>query len=254
MNMGMSRHEQLADEEVEIEDSWGISVTDQLERSRRTAWIVAAVMAVIALLLAIAIVIMLPLKSVEPYTILVDRQTGNVETLDPLTEATVSPDTALTRSLLVQYVTTREGFDLADVQEDYRKVALWSGGDERQRYEALMSSSNPTSPLSIYPRGTRVSVEIRSLSSLAANRALVRFTTVTTDRGGRASQAQHWAAVVDYTFVDAPMSEADRFINPLGFQVTRYRVDPETLPEVMEELEASLPDAPPGDADSGEEQ
>ena len=33
----------------------------------------------------------------------------------------------------------------------------------------------------------------------------------------------------------------DRFINPLGFQVTRYRKDPETLPEFVEPPEPVAP-------------
>ena len=40
--------------------------------------------------------------------------------------------------------------------------------------------------------------------------------------------------MIDYTFSAAEMTEDDRFVNPLGFQVTRYRRDPETLPEVAE--------------------
>ena len=78
-----------------IDDSWSRSVTDDLERSRRIAWIVAAAFGVIALLLVFALVLMLPLKTVEPYALLVDRQTGNVEALDPLTEETISANTAI---------------------------------------------------------------------------------------------------------------------------------------------------------------
>ena len=32
------------------------------------------------------------------------------------------------------------------------------------------------------------------------------------------------------------MSEADRLTNPLGFQVTRYRRDAETLPEIEQAI------------------
>lgn len=247
----MSLHEPLPTDLV-IEDSWASGVTDELERSRRVAWIVASVSAAIALLLAIALVILLPLKQVEPYTLLVDRQTGHVEALAPTAEQLVAPDAALTRSMLVQYVTARENFDAADLQEDYRKVALWSAGEARQRYLDTMRSGAPGNPLTLYGADTRVAVEVRSVSSLAADRALVRFSTVQTARGSRPQVAQHWAAVIDYTFSNAEMSEADRYVNPLGFQVTRYRRDAETLPEVMEAREAVVlqrapaPDAAPG--------
>jgi type IV secretion system protein VirB8 len=230
--------DQFDSSDLEIEDSWANSVTDDLERSRRIAWIVATVSLAIALLLAIAIVLLLPLKTVEPYTLLVDRQTGHVEALSPLDEQVIAPDAALTRSMLVQYVIARESFDFDSVDADYRKVALWTGGEERQRYLSSMAANNPASPLASLPQRSIVRTEVRSISSLSADTALVRFTTTRTDLGAQPQSPQYWAAVVTYQFSLAEMSAEDRLINPLGFQVTRYRRDAETLPEVMEAVEA----------------
>lgn len=217
--------------EIEIAESWSRSVTEDLERSRRTAWIIACISAAVAVLLAIALVILLPLKTVEPYTLLVDRQTGHVEALAPLDDQMLTPDSALTRSFLVQYVIARESFDADSFDRDYQKTALWTVGQARQRYLATMQADNPASPLSYMPRGGTVRTEIKSVSSLAADRSLVRFQTVRTDPGGRAQAPQDWQAVISYGYSEAPMSEADRLLNPLGFQVTRYRRDAETLPE-----------------------
>ncbi|WP_379548275.1 virB8 family protein [Qipengyuania sp. DSG2-2] len=236
----MGRQEKIEPLDMEVEDSWSHSVTADLERSRRRAWIVAAVAGAIAILLTIALVIVLPLKTVEPYTLLVDRQTGNVELLQPLDAQTIAPDAALTRSFVVQYVVARESYDAASVGRDYRKVALMSTGDARQRYVASMQSSNAQSPLSFMPAGGTITVDVRSVSSLAPGRSLVRFTTVRSDPGAQVQAAQYWAAIVDYGYSQAAMSEEDRLLNPLGFQVTRYRRDAETLPEVTEAREAAV--------------
>jgi type IV secretion system protein VirB8 len=37
-------------------------------------------------------------------------------------------------------------------------------------------------------------------------------------------------AVINYRFSGEPMTVADRLLNPLGFQVVRYRKDEEALP------------------------
>lgn len=216
----------------EIEDSWAHSVTEDLEKSTRRAWIVALVAGAIALLEALALVWLMPLKEIEPYTLLVDRQTGHVEALAPLDASKIAPDTALTRSFLVQYVIARESFDADNLQDDYRKVTLWTEGVERKRYIAMMRANNPASPLSFMPRGGRIAVEVRSVTSLGPGRSLIRFTTRRSDKGGGSEQLDYWAAVIDYTFSNAEMSDEDRFINPLGFQVTRYRRDAERLPEI----------------------
>ncbi len=99
----------------------------------------------IALLEAIALILLVPLKTVVPYTLLVDRQTGYVEALQPLERKTIAPDTALVRSFLVQYVIARESFDADSLKDSYRKVALWSADGARSRYVAATQASNPQS-------------------------------------------------------------------------------------------------------------
>jgi type IV secretion system protein VirB8 len=213
-------------------DSWASSGVDLAERSETRAWIVASVAAAIALCEAIALVWLMPLKETRPYTLLVDRQTGHVQGLDPIAAETISADAALTKSFLVQYVIARESFFRETIEEDYRKVSLWTGGDERARYLAAMAAGDGRNRLESLPSGATIKVEIRSVSSLSTDTSMVRFTTVRTDRGSQAQEPQYWAAIISYRFSRSEMSEADRFTNPLGFLVTRYRKDAERLPEV----------------------
>lgn len=211
--------------------SWAEDRDWAAARQLRLAWVAASVAAAVGICEAIAIVALMPLKTVVPYTLLVDRQTGYVEVLKPLERATISPDQALTRSFLAQYVIARESFDITSLQSDYRKVALWSAGEARDRYVAGMQASNPASPLATLPRLAVVSVQIRSVSSLSADTALIRFSTTRSDPGGQPAPPQYWAAVLSWKFLGVEMSADDRLINPLGFQVTRYRRDAETAPD-----------------------
>ncbi len=217
--------------DLPVAAGWATSVTEDLERSSRRAWIVAIIAAIIALLEALALVFLVPLKTVVPYTLLVDRQTGNVEALAPLDAQIVNPDAALTRSFLVQYVIARESFAVPSLQDDYRKVSLWSGRAVRESYQRGMSANNPASPLYALPKGAAIRTQVKSVSTLGEGRALVRFLTTQVDQGAAEQPAQHWAAIINFGFSNAEMSEADRYVNPLGFQVTSYRRDAETLPQ-----------------------
>ena len=116
--------------------SWAQDQSASLRASRRVAWIVAGVLAVVAICQALALMLLTPLKTVEPYTLMVDKQTGFVQALQPLEPARVAGDTALTQSFLVQYVIARESFDINALQANYRKVALWSADSARSRYIA----------------------------------------------------------------------------------------------------------------------
>lgn len=221
--------------------SWAGDRERQRRFHARLAWTVAGIASCIAIAEAIAIAALAPLKTTVPYTLLVDRQTGHVESLDPLKPSTIALDKALTRSLLAQYTVAREGFAIDSLQYDYRKVALWSSGEARQAYLSEMQASNPASPLAVLPRGSLVQVEIRGISSLSPNTALVRFDKIRTDPGGRRQAADPWSAVITYRFSGADMAMADRLINPLGFQVTRYRRDAEMPASQLPQAESNMP-------------
>ena len=209
--------------------SWNSDRLKALHAARRVAWIVASVAGAIALLEAGALILLTPLKTVEPYTLLVDKTTGYVQPLKPLNPGTVAPDAALTQSYLVQYVIARESFDFATVRTNYRRVALFSSGVARSGYLAAMQPSSAQNPLVIYPRGTTVETRVKSVSPVGPDAAMVRFDTVKTDSNGGAEPARAWVALVRYRYSSAPMTLDDRFVNPLGFQIFEYRRDPETI-------------------------
>ena len=209
--------------------SWAEDKNDALRRSQRIAWATAGAAVAIALCEALALVFLAPLKTVVPYTLLVDKQTGYVQELKPLDQQKIAPDAALTRSFLVQYVIARESFALAEVQANYRKTALWSADSAKSDYTSLMPINNPASPLARLPRTTVIDTIVKSVSSLGGNTALVRFDTIRRDASGQPHPAQPWVAVLTYRFSTGPMRADDRFLNPLGFQVTRYRRDQEAL-------------------------
>jgi type IV secretion system protein VirB8 len=209
--------------------SWAAERIEEIRASRRTAWIVAIIASVAVLAEALALAWLAPLKTVVPYTLLVDRQTGFVQKLDPIAADKISPGSALTQSFLVQYVLARESFDIATVQAEYRKVMLWSAATAQNEYSSAMQVTNPESPLSRLPRSTRLEARVLSVSSLAKDTALVRFETNRRDASGLSPQPDNWVALVRYRYSNAAMSVEDRFLNPLGFQILHYRKNMESL-------------------------
>ena len=228
--------------------SWATDARQRESRALRMTRLIAGVAAGIAVLEAIALVMLTPLKTVQAVTVLVDRQTGYVQTLDPNTPQRVEADAALTTSMLAQYVVAREGFDRATIGNDYQHVSLWSGGLARAQYLALMPASNPQSPLQRYPLGEVVVAHVKSVSPLSSGTALVRFETQQQDRNGRTTIAEPWVAVIQFRYSDAAMSFDKRLVNPLGFQVTSYRRDHEapatTFDSPIKAFASSPPKAP----------
>jgi type IV secretion system protein VirB8 len=207
--------------------SWAFDDLAALRSSRRRAQIFAAVAAGVAGLEALALAGLAPLKTVQPYTILVDRQTGYAETLRGVQPGALSQDQALTQSFAMQYVMARETVDMSDLVDRYRKVMLWSAGEAGVQYKRLLERANPESPLKVYPSSTVVSTVIKGVTPLSPTSAIVRFDTVRRDAGASSGERRAWSAVLTYRYSGAPMRMDDRAFNPLGFQVLTYRRDAE---------------------------
>jgi len=220
--------------------SWAEDRQILLKRSRALAWALAGVAVAIAALEAVALASLAPLKSVEPYTILVDRQTGYTQILKGDGAEKISADDALIQSMLAQYVIARESYDITTIARDYRKVALWSVDRARTSYMAVMQTGSADNPTTHLPRTSVVNTYIKSVSRLGSMAALVRFDTERVDQGQANGARQSSIAVVRYRFARAPMSFDDRLINPLGFQVVTYRKDQES-PQPSDTDPAKLP-------------
>lgn len=227
--------------------SWADGRRDALERSRRLAWLISIIAISVAVLEAVALAALAPLKRVEPYALLVDRQTGFVQILKGDGTERIKADESLVQSMLAQYVIARESFDINTLARDYRKVGLWSAARARTNYLSAMRSDSVLNPINNLPRTTVVETRIKSVSRLGPSTALVRFDTVQIDQGLQGGNPKPWIAVLRFRFAKAPMSFEDRLINPLGFQVVSYRRDQEAPPSAP-----VTPFAPDGPAETGD--
>jgi len=207
-----------ADERVEAE-----------RRARKLAWTVASVAGALALILALTLAMLVPLKTVQPYVVTVDRQSGAVEVATTVANGRLTQNESVIQAQLANYVRVRETFDASDLSENYRRVQLLSSADVRAAYVALMAAGNPDSPLRALSPGDTLKVRIKSVSLTGTGSALVRYDLDRTVAGGRGVSSTAYVSAISYGFNNKPLRAADRFENPLGFEVTRYRRDSEGM-------------------------
>lgn len=209
--------------------SWADERVESERRARRLAWIVAAIAGAIALVLALILAMLFPLKTVQPYVVTVDRQSGAVEVATTVANGRLTQNEAVIQAQLANYVRVRETFDATDLSANYRRVQLLSSPDVRTAYIAAMAALNPASPLRTLSPGDTVSIRIKSVSLIGPGSALVRYDADRTVAGGRGVTSSPLVSAISFGFSDRPLRAADRFENPLGFQVTRYRRDAEGM-------------------------
>jgi type IV secretion system protein VirB8 len=208
--------------------AWDADRLRSAERSRRLAWTVAAGAGLLALAAVGAVAALAPLKTVVPFVVRVDRATGGVETVSALTAgAPLSYDEAVTKHFLAQYVRAREGWLAPAAEANFRQVSIMSTPAEQERWADAFRAANSASPQVVYGPAGEAQVEIRAVSFVAKGVADVRFHR-TVRQTGQATESD-WIATVAFAYTRAPMAEADRLRNPLGFQVSSYRADPEVV-------------------------
>ncbi|RWK79043.1 MAG: type VI secretion protein [Mesorhizobium sp.] len=209
-------------------DRWENEIVKKAKRSHTLAWFVTTIFGTITLLALAALVMLVPLKSFEPYIVEVDRNTGYMEVKTGLTRpANLTEQQAVTQANVVRYIRAREGYDPFAIEENFGIAALLSTGDAARELQEQYSAANPNNPAKVLGKNKRVLVEIKSVTFSNASTALVRFST--TERSDTDSIVRHFISVVRYRYTDTPATNEWRFENPLGFQVYNYRRDQETV-------------------------
>ena len=209
-------------------EKWEHEIVRKAKRSRTFAWFVALVFAAITFLSLAALVMMMPLKSFEPYIVEVDRNTGYIEVKTGLTRPkNLTEQEAVTQANIVRYIRAREGYDPYAIKENFGIAALLSTGDAARELQELFSKTNSQNPARRYGKLKKVLVDIKSVSFPNNSTAIVRFST--TEKSDTDAILRHYISVVRFRYTDTPATNEWRFENPLGFQVYDYRRDQETV-------------------------
>ena len=208
---------------------WEAARTSLLEKSQARAWRIAWVAVLTAVLPWVAIVLMMPLKQTVPYVIRVDNATGVPDIVTTMNHKDLAYDEVMDKYWVARYVRARQTYDWYTLQDDYDTVGMLSDGPIAKVYAAQFSGENGLDK----KNGNRVRVVTKILSVVPSGNgsATVRFVTQTsgTDSAGAAA-VTNWVATVAYKYRNpSMMKESYRLVNPFGFQVMSYRVDPELV-------------------------
>ena len=237
-----------------------LSLADIARRSERRAWLVASAATVLSLVLAAGYFYVLPLKEKVPYLVMADAYTGtsSVARLDEkFGDRTITNSEAINRSNVAHFLLARESYDLALMNlRDWTTVYTMSSPEVAAGYTSLHSAKNPASPQNVYGKGKAIRVRILSISLIGGSAgtrpkgATVRFQRSLYDKASAASQPlDSKIATIEFTYKsNLRMDEKYRIENPLGFQVTSYRVDSDydSMPPVESAQPAMAARAPEG--------
>ncbi|SNY70953.1 virB8 family protein [Stenotrophomonas sp. CC120223-11] len=217
--------------------SYEITVADMARRSERRAWWVATGSLLMSLALAGGYYYMLPLKEKVPFLVMADAYTGTATVArlrGTFQGETITSSEAINRSNVAQYVLARESYDSAVMGlRDWELVFVMSSSPVAQSMRQRYAGNNPQNPFVMYGRERAIRVKILSITPLGAESngsfrgASVRIQRSLLDkRSGASSYLDNQLVTMRFEYKqNLALSEQDRILNPLAFQVTEYRVD-----------------------------
>lgn len=209
-------------------DRWEEELYLSCKRRARMAYLVAGVAGVISVLSVSAVMLLTPLKTVEPIVITVDKNTGLANVSSTLGELSLSDDEAVTQSLLFRYTRDRETYAAYDHKGRLEAVFEMSRGSAASDLKGLYKQENPNNPMNIYGSSGIVSVEIQSVVLTETDRATIRMKKTARKQPGAPENSRNYVATVTFAFDrTGAMSLKERWNNPTGFFVTNYRIDEE---------------------------
>lgn len=214
---------------------WDADRISAARRSARVAWRVAAAGWLCALAGSAALMVLMPLKRVDPFVVRVDNSTGIVDVV-PVYDGSARPDQAVTRYFLTHYITICERFNFATAESDYEECGTFHGAQRNQAWYALWNPTNASSPLNVHKDGSTVRVQVESVSffqraSGVTDLAQVRYLKAERAGAGADERFTHWIATIQYAYGAPSKDPKARRWNPLGFKIIELTSEPEVLPQ-----------------------
>jgi type IV secretion system protein VirB8 len=211
--------------------SWDADRLALAQRSCRRAWQVAGAGWMCALATAACLIVLMPLKRVDPFVVRVDNTTGVVDVV-PVYTGEGRVEQSVTRYFLAHYISICERFNFATAESDYEECGAFHAAQRNQAWYALWNPNNPGSPLNVHKDGSTVRIQVEAVSffqraSGVTDLAQVRYLKAERQGGGGDERISHWIATIQYAYTPPSRDPRVRRWNPLGFKVVELTAEPE---------------------------
>lgn len=215
-----------------IEQSKGLERDYMAEilQSRRI-WMIVALCSLMFAVAAVLYHQLNPVTKKEPFVMRVDNSTGHVDIVSTIKNQEQTYGEVVDSYFIGNYVRSYEAYNYHTIQKDYDKVMLMSAKDVANKYNAIYEpkEENKKGRDAVLGQVGKREVKIMSIvPDVKQGLATIRFQTRTI-QPNYGVNTENWIATLSYQYVQADIDLLVRQINPLGFVVTSYRVDRETL-------------------------
>ena len=200
------------------------------EKSERRAWKVAFAGVAVGVAGVIAVACIAPLKTVVPYLMRFNSDTGYTDIAPIYQNNKQSQGEIVDKYFLSRYVIYHEGYDWQTIQSYSDNVALMSSDHVFMSYDTALRGDN--SPLKVLGENKRMKIDVIGVTFLG-DVAQIRYRKTVLAGNGEPDvnfQPMNYLATVNYDYQKKIRFDKERInVNPLGFQVLSWNTSPENV-------------------------
>jgi type IV secretion system protein VirB8 len=164
-------------------------------------------------------------KAIEPFVIEIEAKTGVPTVVDPLTSKAYSGMETIRRYFIWRYISMREEYDQGTFRINYQNVRYLSTDAVYWLFSRMYGQGNPESIVNKTPNATRT-IELKSMIFPDDSTAQVRIRVTVRAPGGMENVLDK-IVYLQFQFSNLELNDQQRLVNPLGFQVTNYKIENE---------------------------
>ncbi|HYW76295.1 MAG TPA: type IV secretion system protein [Gammaproteobacteria bacterium] len=190
----------------------------QLDRNR--LFVVTTLLAMLCLLMAIALIRLIPLKRVEP-VLVKEQRNGSVVTQAITPSRKFTPTKATVEYFTARWVKNLLSLSGQLTQKQLSDAYRLTRGNATKEFKAFIQRTNPLGTVQNYPHRTRT-VTVESMSHVEKNILVVRVRTHTLDVASHVNRRTEWILTITYD-ITPPTTRSEIFRDPIGYYVTDFQ-------------------------------
>jgi type IV secretion system protein VirB8 len=225
--MGLFR-KKATEDSIELKKNWYADRYQAVIVQRNFLALLTLVSLTVIIFSVLSVVQITNDKTIEPFVVEIEEKTGITNVIRPLAQEKYAYDEVLRRYFIYKYVMKRESYEPLTFESDYFTIVrLLSEGTVYKAFVRDVGANNPNSPVRLGQTSRLIKIKSITFPKTIAGQTgfLAQVHFKSEDKNG----SKNRVSTINFIFADLVLTQEERAVNPLGFQVIGYRVDDETL-------------------------
>jgi len=211
-----------AQQEVKQLRNWYEERYDNITVQRNLLFLLLLILLCLSIISIGVVAYVINTKRFDPFVIQIDDTTGIAKVVNPLSSSILSGNEALAQYFIKKYIIARETYNPVDFSTEAKRIVRsLSSNSIYWDYRGYLKNE-AVDPTIKYGQKNTTYLVVKSWSKLADKKYIMRFSINET---AGAMKVFNKIAVVEFQYLPMELTESDKDVNPVGFQVTGYRMD-----------------------------